>query len=94
MTNSSRFSNEFNRNAGAEIIERGYPVRESCNRLNAPPHICLEWRSPAEMFPAADRIHIHLLSKQLCTIDLKDYTMSDAVAFMTGAKQPPEQDAG
>ncbi len=41
------------------------------------------------VFEVADRIHIHRLGKRLCVIDPKDYTMSDAVAFMTGAKEPP-----
>jgi fructose transport system ATP-binding protein len=36
----------------------------------------------------ADRIHIHRLGKRLCVINPKEYTMSDAVAFMTGAKAP------
>ena len=35
--------------------------------------------------------HIHRLGKRLCVINPKDYTMSDAVAFMTGAKEPPEE---
>lgn len=43
------------------------------------------------VFELADRIHIHRLGKRLCVIDPKDYTMSDAVAFMTGAKEPPSQ---
>ena len=41
------------------------------------------------VFEVADRIHIHRLGRRLCVIDPKDYTMSDAVAFMTGAKEPP-----
>ena len=41
----------------------------------------------------ADRIHVHRLGKRLCVIDPRDYTMSDAVAFMTGAKEAPEQAA-
>jgi fructose transport system ATP-binding protein len=41
------------------------------------------------VFELADRIHIHRLGRRLCVIDPKDYTMSDAVAFMTGAKNPP-----
>jgi fructose transport system ATP-binding protein len=45
------------------------------------------------VFEVADRIHVHRLGKRLCTFDPKDYTMSDAVAFMTGAKEPPAQDA-
>lgn len=42
------------------------------------------------VFEVADRIHVHRLGKRLCVIDPKDYTMSDAVAFMTGAKEAPE----
>jgi len=43
------------------------------------------------VFEIADRIHIHRLGKRLCVINPKDYTMSDAVAFMTGAKEPPQE---
>ena len=39
----------------------------------------------------ADRIHIHRLGKRLCIIDPKKHTMSDAVAFMTGAKEPESE---
>ncbi|MCP8885301.1 ATP-binding cassette domain-containing protein [Devosia sp. XJ19-1] len=41
------------------------------------------------VFEVADRIHVHRLGRRLCVIDPKDYTMSDAVAFMTGAKAAP-----
>jgi fructose transport system ATP-binding protein len=40
------------------------------------------------VFEIADRIHIHRLGRRLTVIDPKDYTMSDAVAFMTGARSP------
>ncbi|MGB5557619.1 MAG: ATP-binding cassette domain-containing protein [Paracoccaceae bacterium] len=43
------------------------------------------------VFEIADRIHIHRLGKRLCVINPKDYTMSDAVALMTGAKEAPPQ---
>ncbi len=39
------------------------------------------------VFEVADRIHIHRLGTRLTVIDPKEYTMSDAVAFMTGAKK-------
>jgi fructose transport system ATP-binding protein len=42
------------------------------------------------VFEVADRIHVHRLGRRLCVIDPKEHTMSDAVAFMTGAKAPPE----
>lgn len=42
------------------------------------------------VFEIADRIHIHRLGRRLTVIDPKSYTMSDAVAFMTGARAPVE----
>lgn len=44
------------------------------------------------VFEVASRIHIHRLGKRLCIIDPKQYEMSDAVAFMTGAKSPEGPD--
>jgi len=44
------------------------------------------------VFEVASRIHIHRLGKRLCIIDPKKYEMSDAVAFMTGAKSPKGTD--
>ena len=43
------------------------------------------------VFEVADRIHIHRLGRRLCVVRPQDYTMSDAVAFMTGAKEPPQE---
>lgn len=45
------------------------------------------------VFEVADRIHVHRLGRRLCVIRPQDYTMSDAVAFMTGAMDPPEEAA-
>ena len=42
------------------------------------------------VFEVADRVHVHRLGKRLCVIDPKKHTMSDAVAYMTGAKVPEE----
>ena len=42
------------------------------------------------VFEVADRIHVHRLGKRLCVIDPKQSSMSDAVAYMTGAKEPDE----
>ncbi len=61
-------------------------------RARGIPIILISHNMP-HVFEVADRIHIHRLGKRLCTINPKDYTMSDAVAFMTGAKEPPAQDA-
>ncbi len=58
-----------------DVKARGIPIILISHNM---PHV----------FEVADRIHIHRLGKRLCVIDPKDYTMSDAVAFMTGAKAP------
>ena len=41
------------------------------------------------IFEVADRVHIHRLGRRLCTIAPKNTAMSDAVALMTGAMEPP-----
>ncbi|MFQ6553754.1 ATP-binding cassette domain-containing protein [Aestuariibius insulae] len=59
-----------------DVKSRGIPIILISHNM---PHV----------FEVADRIHVHRLGKRLTVIDPKDYTMSDAVAFMTGAKEPP-----
>jgi fructose transport system ATP-binding protein len=60
-----------------DVKRRGLPIVLISHNM---PHV----------FEVADRIHIHRLGRRLTVIDPKEYTMSDAVAFMTGAKVPPE----
>ena len=57
-------------------------------RARGIPIILISHNMP-HVFEVADRIHVHRLGKRLCVIDPKDYSMSDAVAFMTGAKEAP-----
>ncbi|GAA0416839.1 ATP-binding cassette domain-containing protein [Cocleimonas flava] len=59
----------------SDVRSRGIPIVLISHNM---PHV----------FEVADRIHIHRLGKRLCVINPKDYSMSDAVAFMTGAKEP------
>ena len=61
-----------------DVKRRGLPIVLISHNM---PHV----------FEVADRIHIHRLGKRLCVIDPKQYSMSDAVAFMTGAKEPPKE---
>ena len=61
-----------------DVKSRGIPIILISHNM---PHV----------FEVEDRIHIHRLGKRLCVINPKDYTMSDAVAFMTGAKEAPEE---
>jgi fructose transport system ATP-binding protein len=59
-------------------------------RARGMPIVLISHNMP-HVFEVADRIHIHRLGRRLCVINPKDYTMSDAVAFMTGAKEPPAE---
>ncbi len=59
-----------------DVRSRGIPIILISHNM---PHV----------FEVANRIHVHRLGQRLCVIDPKDYTMSDAVAFMTGAKPAP-----
>ena len=59
-----------------DVKSRGLPIVFISHNM---PHV----------FEAADRIHIHRLGKRLCVISPKEHSMSDAVALMTGAMEPP-----
>ena len=62
-----------------DVRSRGIPIVLISHNM---PHV----------FEVADRIHVHRLGARLCTIRPGDHSMSDAVAFMTGAAEPPEPD--
>jgi fructose transport system ATP-binding protein len=61
-----------------DVRSRGIPIILISHNM---PHV----------FEVADRIHIHRLGRRLCVVRPGDHTMSDAVAFMTGAKDPPPE---
>ena len=56
-------------------------------RARGVPIILISHNMP-HVFEVADRIHIHRLGRRLCVINPKNHSMSDAVAYMTGAKVP------
>ncbi|MDG1119251.1 MAG: ATP-binding cassette domain-containing protein [Flavimaricola sp.] len=58
-----------------DVKSRGIPIILISHNM---PHV----------FEVADRIHIHRLGKRLCVINPRNHSMSDAVAYMTGAKEP------
>ncbi len=60
-----------------DVRSRGIPIVLISHNM---PHV----------FEVADRIHIHRLGRRLCVINPKEHSMSDAVAYMTGAKMPAE----
>ena len=71
-------------------IQKGMPVKIIALYHPKAPIVLISHNMP-HVFEVADRIHIHRLGRRLCVIDPKKYTMSDAVAFMTGAKAPPKE---
>ncbi len=60
-----------------DVKARGLPIVLISHNM---PHV----------FEVADRIHIHRLGRRACVIKPGDFSMSDAVAIMTGAMDPPE----
>ena len=62
-----------------EVRGRGIPIILISHNM---PHV----------FEVCDRVHVHRLGRRLCTIDPKRHSMSDAVAYMTGAKLPDDLD--
>lgn len=63
-----------------DVKSRGLPIVLISHNM---PHV----------FEVADRIHVHRLGRRLCVIDPKEHSMSDAVAYMTGAKMPEQMEA-
>jgi fructose transport system ATP-binding protein len=59
-----------------DVKKRGLPIILISHNM---PHV----------FEVADRVHIHRLGKRVAVIDPKKFSMSDAVAIMTGAMKPP-----
>jgi fructose transport system ATP-binding protein len=60
-----------------DVKRRGLPIILISHNM---PHV----------FEVADRIHIHRLGRRIAVIDPKRFSMSDAVAMMTGAMKPPD----
>ncbi len=61
-----------------EVNARGLPIILISHNM---PHV----------FEVANRIHIHRLGKRAAVIKPQDFSMSDAVAIMTGAMEPPAE---
>jgi fructose transport system ATP-binding protein len=73
-------------------VKESRRVLDLMGRLRAKglPIVLISHNMP-HVFEVADRIHIHRLGKRIAVINPKDFSMSDAVAIMTGAMKPPEQ---
>jgi fructose transport system ATP-binding protein len=73
-------------------VKESRRVLDLMGRLKAKglPIVLISHNMP-HVFEVADRIHIHRLGRRIAIINPKDFSMSDAVAIMTGAMKPPEQ---
>ena len=63
-----------------DVRSRGVPIILISHNM---PHV----------FEVADRIHVHRLGRRLCVINPREHSMSDAVAYMTGARVPEGAEA-
>jgi len=72
-------------------VKESRRVLDLMGRLKAKglPIVLISHNMP-HVFEVADRIHIHRLGRRIAVINPKDFSMSDAVAIMTGAMKPPE----
>ena len=61
-----------------DVKKRGLPIVLISHNM---PHV----------FEVADRIHIHRLGRRIAIINPREFSMSDAVAIMTGAMKPPAE---
>ena len=61
-----------------EVKSRGIPIILISHNM---PHV----------FEVANRVHVHRLGTRLCVVNPKEYSMADAVALMTGAKEAPKK---
>ncbi|MGN8159783.1 ATP-binding cassette domain-containing protein [Salinisphaera sp. RV14] len=62
-----------------DVKKRGLPIVLISHNM---PHV----------FEVADRVHIHRLGRRVAVVDPRTMSPSDAVAIMTGAKEPPAED--
>lgn len=74
---------------GVKESRRVLELMQTLKRKGLP--IVLISHNMPHVFEVADRIHIHRLGRRIAVINPKDFSMSDAVAIMTGAMQPPQQ---
>ena len=63
-----------------DVKRRGLPIVLISHNM---PHV----------FEVADRIHVHRLGRRAAVLRPQDCSMSDAVAIMTGAMEPPAESA-
>lgn len=80
---SGSFSDEFKRDAVAQITERGYPVAEVSKRLGVSQHSLYAWkRKFSKPGPDSDQAaEIHRLKKELARVTEERDILKKATAY-------------
>jgi transposase len=81
---SSSFSDEFKRDAVAQITERGYPVAEVSKRLGVSQHSLYAWKRKFSKpsGPDSDQaVEIHRLKKELARVTEERDILKKATAY-------------
>lgn len=81
---SSKFSDEFKRDAVAQITERGYPVREVSERLGVSRYSLYAWKkkfSKASSGEAEKDTEIRRLRKELARVSEERDILKKATAY-------------
>ncbi|GAD56932.1 mobile element protein [Limimaricola cinnabarinus LL-001] len=84
MMSSSKFSEEFKRDAVAQITERGYPVREVSERLGVSPYSLYAWKrkfAKASCGEAEKDTEIRRLKKELARVSEERDILKKATAY-------------
>ena len=81
---SSKFSEEFKRDAVAQITERGYPVREVSERLGVSPYSLYAWKrkfAKASSGEAEKDTEIRRLKRELTRVTEERDILKKATAY-------------
>ena len=81
---SSKFSDEFKRDAVAQITERGYPVREVSERLGVSPYSLYAWKkkfAKASSGEAEKDTEIRRLKKELARVSEERDILKKATSY-------------
>ena len=83
MMSKSNFSDDFKRDAVAQITERGYPVSEVSQRLGVSPHSLYAWRKKFSAPSGGDDrdAEIRRLKRELTRITEERDILKKATAY-------------
>jgi transposase len=83
MMGKANFSDEFKRDAVAQITERGYPVAEVSKRLGVSPHSLYAWKKKFSRQPDGDDkdAEIRRLKRELTRVTEERDILKKATAY-------------